>query len=60
MRFFLDSSQNFPTERNIFEREHQSGCYRVISYYLAKSIAEVRQERHSLFCILKCVLNGRW
>jgi ABC-type multidrug transport system ATPase subunit len=33
--------QAFPAELPIFNREYQAGCYRVDSYFLAKTIAEL-------------------
>lgn len=38
---FYTVLNGLPSELNLFFREHQSGMYRVISYFLAKNLAEI-------------------
>lgn len=44
--------QTFPAELPIFNREYQAGCYRVDSYFLAKTIAELPYQ--IIFPIIFC------
>ena len=44
--------QTFPIEMQIFYRDHQNGIYRVLSYYLSKSLVEL-----PLHIILPCVFT---
>ena len=61
--YTFQTIKNFPVEKDIFEREHQNGCYRVVSYYLAKSLVEVDSNflpffilfSHSLFFLYSLI-----
>ncbi|CAE7664022.1 w, partial [Symbiodinium sp. KB8] len=46
--------QTFPMERPIFMREHESGCYTVSAYYLAKTCADFAFQLifPAIFCTL--------